>query len=76
MISKLNWLNSKNSTGITTIFLLSLIVTFLLGCKSLANVESLDLDLGGLEVEFYEPPPITIVTNVIQYPYGKLMDRD
>jgi hypothetical protein len=75
MNSKLNWLNSKNNIGITMIFLLSLIVTSQ-GCKSLSNVESLDLDLGGLEVEFYEPPPITIVTNVIKIPYPRLMQRD
>ena len=35
-------------------------ILFLAGCKSLNNVESVDLDLGGFEVEFYEPPPITI----------------
>mgnify|MGYP003110595055 FL=1 len=36
-------------------------ILFLAGCKSLNNVESVDLDLGGFEVEFYEPPPVTII---------------
>ena len=36
-------------------------ILFLTGCQSLSNVESMDLDLGGFEVEFYEPPPVTII---------------
>ena len=36
-------------------------ILFLAGGKSLNNVESVDLDLGGFEVEFYEPPPVTII---------------
>jgi hypothetical protein len=36
-------------------------ILILSGCKSLNNVESVDLDLGGFEVEFYEPPPVTII---------------
>lgn len=36
-------------------------ILFLSGCKSFSNIESLDLDLGGFEATFYEPPPITII---------------
>lgn len=54
-----------------------------LGCRSLTNVETIDLDLGGLEIEFYEPlPPIIIVTNVVsplktsfRGNFPKLMER-
>jgi hypothetical protein len=70
--SKLNWLNSKNSIGITMIFLLSLIVTSQ-GCKSLSQVKAIDLDLGGLEIEFYEPQ--AWITNMVQAPFPRLMPR-
>jgi len=40
---------------------LIILILFLAGCKSLNNVESVDLDLGGFEIEFYEPPPVTII---------------
>jgi len=29
------------------------------------NVKNLDLDLGGLEIEFYEPAPVIVQTNLI-----------
>jgi hypothetical protein len=35
------------------------------------NVKNLDLDLGGLEIEFYEPPPVIVQTNIIP----RLMQR-
>lgn len=36
-------------------------ILLLTGCQSLNNVESMDLDLGGFEVEFFEPRPVTII---------------
>ena len=35
------------------------------GCKSLVNVKDIDLGFGGLEIEFYEPPPVIVQTNLI-----------
>jgi len=32
------------------------------GCQ---NVRTIDAGFGGLDIEYYEPPPITIYTNVI-----------
>lgn len=52
-----NWPSLRSSIGIIMICLFSIGT----GCRSLTNVESVDLDLGGLEVEFYEPPPVTII---------------
>ena len=48
------------------ISLLLAIGTSSLGCKSLLNLKNVDLDLGGLELEFYEPTKV--VTNYIQRP--------
>ena len=35
------------------------------GCRSLVNVKNLDIGFGGLEVEFYEPEPVIVQTNLI-----------
>jgi len=68
-------LNSRNSTGIITICLSLLALT---GCQNLVNVKNLDLGFGGLEIEFYEPPPVIVQTNLINLEADiipKLMQR-
>jgi len=32
------------------------------GCQ---NVRTIDAGFGGLDIEYYEPPPITIYTNIV-----------
>ena len=49
-----SWLNLKSSIVITMISLFCIGT----GCKNLAEA---DLSLTGLELEWYEPPPVTIV---------------
>ena len=48
------------------------------GCQ---NVRTIDAGFGGLDIEYYEPKPITIYTNIIRtnfisHPYPRLMDRN
>jgi hypothetical protein len=47
------------------------------GCQ---NVRTIDAGFGGLDIEYFEPPPITIYTNIIRtnfisHPYPMLMER-
>lgn len=49
-----SWLNSKSSIVITMICLFCIGT----GCKNLAEA---DVSLTGLELEWYEPPPVTII---------------
>jgi hypothetical protein len=47
------------------------------GCQ---NVRTIDAGFGGIDVEWYEPKPITIYTNIIRtnfisHPYPRLMER-
>ena len=49
-----SWLNLKSSIVITMISLFCIGT----GCKNLAEA---DVSLTGLELEWYEPPPVTIV---------------
>ena len=49
-----SWLNSKSSIVITMTCLFCIGT----GCKNLAEA---DVSLTGLELEWYEPPPVTII---------------
>ena len=72
---KLNWPSYGSSTETITICLLLLALT---GCQNLVNVKNLDLGFGGLEIEFYEPPPVIVQTNLINLEADiipKLMQR-
>ena len=71
--SKSNWPNLKNSIGITMIFLL-ISLSLSLGCRSLNNIKAIDVDLGGLEIEYWEPEPFMFTNSPIAYP--RLMNRD
>ena len=56
-----------------------LIFTILLSAAC-QNVRTIDAGFGGLDIEYYEPVPITIYTNIIRtnfisHPYPRLMDR-
>jgi hypothetical protein len=58
---------------------LSALVLFIgAGCQ---NVRTIDAGFGGLDIEYFEPKPITIYTNIIRtnfisHPYPMLMDRN
>jgi hypothetical protein len=71
--SSQRWLNSRNSIGITMTFLLWLTALLGIGCHSTKNIRNLDLDLGGLEIEWYEEEHPIVITNVIISP--RLMPR-
>ena len=60
--SSRSWLNSRSSIATITICLSLLALT---GCQNLVNVKNLDLGFGGLEIEFYEPAPVIVQTNLI-----------
>ena len=74
---KLNWPSYGSSTETITICLLLLALTGT-GCQNLVNVKNLDLGFGGLEIEFYEPAPVIVQTNLINLEADiipKLMQR-
>ena len=73
--SSRSWLNSRSSIATITICLSLLALT---GCQNLVNVKNLDLGFGGLEIEFYEPAPVIVQTNLINLEADiipKLMQR-
>ena len=76
----------KPTHGVTGLGLKATIKRWLtiVGLSALAvscqNVRTIDVGFGGLDIEYYEPPPITIYTNIIRtnfisHPYPRLMEQ-